>query len=99
MSHKKKNHVQNVSTCWHFSKGSCIFGDENCWFIHNDQSKESNETEKNSMICNICDKILKTKNEYMVHRKKEHEENIRTCHFYKNGTCPYKESCWFSHKY
>ena len=97
MSHKKKMHVQNVSTCLHFSKGSCTFGDENCWFMHKDQSKESGETEKNSMKCNICDKILKTKKEYMVYRKKEHEENIQTCNLYKKGTCTYKESCWFSH--
>ena len=98
MSHKKKMHVENVSTCWHFSKSSCIFGDENCWFVHKDQSKESDETDKISMKCNICDKILKTKKEFMVHRKKEHEENIQTCNLYKKGTCTYNESCWFSHK-
>ena len=70
MSHKKKKHVQNVSTCWHFLKGSCIFGDDKCWFIHEDQSKESGETDKKSMKCNICDEIHNTKKEFMVHLKK-----------------------------
>ena len=34
MTHKKMKHIENVSLCWHFSNGECLFGEETCWFKH-----------------------------------------------------------------
>merc|ERR1719186_2005279 len=34
MAHKKENHSEKVSICWHFTAGICEFGDKKCWFVH-----------------------------------------------------------------
>ena len=40
MKHKKTNHREKVSLCDNFSNGSCIYGDENCWFVHENETEE-----------------------------------------------------------
>ena len=98
MAHKKKNHVENVEICWHYLNGACLFG-EYCWFKHENEPKQSKkELNKESIKCNICDKIFKERNSFMIHKRKEHEENIEVCKLFKKGNCTYHEKCWFSHK-
>lgn len=46
MCHRKKQHVQAVPYCNKASSGKCIFGNENCWFQHN-EIKKSEENENN----------------------------------------------------
>ena len=98
MTHKKKKHTENISICWNFLNGVCPFGDL-CWFKHEINSSE-NKTESNikSTKCNICDKTLRDKKDFMMHRKKEHDEKLEMCKLFQKGNCSYKENCWFSHK-
>ena len=36
MKHRKLKHVHTVKPCSHAFKGDCKFGNEKCWFVHND---------------------------------------------------------------
>ena len=92
MIHKKSNHAEKVSICWHFVNGVCPFGDKNCWFIHEERNIES------VMMCNICGETLKSKKDFMIHRKQNHEKNVQICELIKKGNCTYNEKCWFSHR-
>ena len=98
MTHKKMKHVENVSFCRHFLNDKCPFGDKTCWFRHETDKENSNESNMKSIKCNICGKILKDKNEYMTHRKENHEENLKICNLFKKGRCTYHERCWFAHR-
>ena len=98
MTHKKKKHQENVSICWNFSNGVCPFGDL-CWFKHEITSNENKrESEIKSTKCTICDKTLRDKKDFMMHRKNEHEENLEKCKLFQKGNCTYNEKCCFSHK-
>ena len=46
MQHRKRFHEQIVQECKNYTKGSCIYGKQNCWFRHkdNESTKEINET-------------------------------------------------------
>ena len=55
MKHKKTMHVEKVSICWQFVSGTCIFGDQHCWFIH---SKSSNALEAVNFKCSTCEQEL-----------------------------------------
>ena len=54
MKHKKTMHMEKVSICWRFVSGTCIFGDQNCWFIH---SKSSNNLEAENLNA-VCVKFF-----------------------------------------
>ena len=95
MIHKKSNHVEYVSICFHFSNGACPY-DETCWFRHEIKSREKNK--ELTFICNVCKTIFESRNDLMMHKKKEHEGKIEMCKFIKKGNCTYDEKCWFSHK-
>ena len=98
MMHKKINHVENVNVCWHFLNGFCPYG-EMCWFRHETNSnKNKKDLDIKSIKCNICDKALNDIKHLMIHRKKEHEENLEKCRLYQKGNCTYEEKCCFSHK-
>ena len=88
MVHKKIMHVKHVSICWHFLDDSCSY-DKTCWFRHE-------KTIVLDPICNICKNKFKTRNDRMMHKKKEHENNVKMCELIKNGDCT--EKCWFSHR-
>ena len=90
MVHKKVNHVEKVSLCWNFTDGSCIYGEESCWFIHNKQ-------EQKSITCKICEETFISISKFMKHKKSEHIENVKLCMKDKEGQCPYLENCWFVH--
>ena len=89
---------ENVSLCWHYSNGECPFGDESCWFKHEINKENDNQSELKSIKCNICGNILKNKNEFMTHRKTNHEEIIKICNLFKKGQCTYHEKCWVGHR-
>ena len=36
MKHRKLRHIHTVKPCSHAFKGDCKFGNEKCWFVHND---------------------------------------------------------------
>ena len=98
MAHKKKNHAEIVDICWHFLNGACPFG-EYCWFKHENASEERKKESKVQTIkCNICGKTLQDRNSFMIHKRKEHDENIETCKLFQKGNCTYHEKCWFLHK-
>ena len=98
MIHKKIEHVDNVSKCWHFMNGFCPFGDERCWFGHENETKEIDGQEHKEIKCNICGEMLNSKTNFMKHRKIEHESSLKSCKLYEKGNCTYNENCWFSHK-
>ena len=94
MKHKKTNHREKVSLCDNFSNGSCIYGDENCWFLH------ENETEKiKEFKCNFCKKEFYKTSDFLKHRKIEHEQLVPACNRFKDGKCIFgADKCWFQHK-
>ena len=57
MNHKKTMHVEKVSICWQFVSGTCIFGDQHCWFIH---SKSSNALEAVNFKCISCEQEFRS---------------------------------------
>ena len=98
MTHKKKEHIENVSICWNFSDGSCPFEDDSCWFKHVTEPNEKNsESGQKSIKCNMCGKIINNRNNFMRHRKDDHEEMLQMCKLFENGNCTYKDKCLFSH--
>ena len=42
MKHKKEEHTAEVDICWKFAAMKCPYGNEKCWFIH-DEVKETAE--------------------------------------------------------
>ena len=87
MQHKKKKHSDKVSSCWKFSEGCCPFGEERCWFLHNNK--------ENDFKCSICDKTFNTQKYLMIHRKSEHADTIQKCK--NDGSCLFKNDCWYKH--
>ena len=55
MKHKKQHHRQSVPACINKAEGNCIFGEDKCWFIHDDQEIE-NDSEDNQDFCKDQDK-------------------------------------------
>ena len=95
MNHKKIEHTEKVNVCWHFSAGTCPFGDTKCWFIHSTAQISSNSSEYN---CSFCEKVFTNKSEFLKHRKKVHAKNIPLCKNFGKGACIYgNEKCWFNH--
>ena len=71
-------------SCWNLADGECSFGDEGCWFQHvNKPNENDSESGYKSIKCKICWKLLKNKNDFMRHRKQEHEENLQMCNLFK----------------
>ena len=70
MVHKKKDHRENVRTCWNYSAGTCGFGDNACWFLHTDASKSG------EVDCSICGKLFPHINHLLNHKKKDHVTSV-----------------------
>ena len=48
--------------------------------------------------CNLCDKVFKSKPEFMTHRKKNHNNVVKRCLNDRNATCSFSyETCWYNH--
>ena len=73
MRHYKRVHIETVTTCWNYSLGCCVFGDQACWFKHTEEVTSSN------MRCKICDKTFPNKSEYHIHKKKTHRSSVTPC--------------------
>ena len=95
MIHKKKEHAEKVSHCWHFSAGTCPYRDEQCWFIHTTEKSNFSISE---YTCNICEKVCSNQSNFLQHRKKYHEEHVASCNNFYKGECTYGNGkCWFNH--
>ena len=92
MTHKKSNHVENVSIWWPLSNGACPY-EETCWFQHEEHSIETNMEQ--GLICNICKETFKSRNEFMMHKRIQHEENVQTCKLIKKETALLTENVGF----
>ena len=94
MIHKKKYHSEKVKECWNLVQGECVFGDERCWFIHSDKNSATFEIQE--FKCKTCGKVENDVNNFLLHKRNEHEETVQQC---RNGeSCTYKQNCWFLHK-
>ena len=54
MTHKKKEHIENVSICRNFSDGSCPFEDDSCWFKHVTEPNENNSESGQKLLNATC---------------------------------------------
>ena len=96
MMHKKSKHIEKVSFCWNYESGSCIYGDENCWYVH--EPKDEPETSE-KFKCNECEKEFTFTYDFLKHRKKNHTQSVPICNKFKNGECTFgTEKCWFIHE-
>jgi hypothetical protein len=50
-----------------------------------------------TISCYYCGNNLKSKDNLMVHRKKDHVEKVRLCKFFAKGHCERAGDCWFRH--
>ena len=92
MAHRKKEHYDVINICRYFLKGNCSFGDEKCVYRHDENAKFK-------LKCKFCEKVFKTKDELMMHRKEHHPETVSTCRDQQTGYCHRKENeCYYSHK-
>ena len=92
MIHKKDSHKEKVTNCWQFTSGSCPFGDQKCWFLH--------EIESNPLpyTCNLCEGKFVSQSQLLSHRKKDHGHKVPKCKNQNNGKCIYSnKTCWFNH--
>ena len=48
--------------------------------------------------CKYCEMKFRTKQELMVHRKRNHAEKVNACKYYAKGTCHFEDRCWFKHE-
>ena len=78
--------------CKYFQSGICNFSDEDCWYIH-----KKNDKAMKTFKCGYCGKHCNSKNEFMIHRKTEHSSVVKACLNYANGTCEFKDKCWYYH--
>ena len=44
MTHRKTSHRELVSKCNNFTQNKCIFADKGCWFLHDDDKMEIDDT-------------------------------------------------------
>ena len=91
MKHRKRSHADKVAQCTLHSGGNCFYGEELCWFNHNDQVKMTSD-----FICKVCNKTFQTRSRVMLHMKHEHSDNVQKCRSFSKGDCGYT-SCWFKH--
>ena len=90
MKHNKDNHKEVVTFCWKFEAGNCLFGNQKCWFIHNEVKESTDYT------CKLCDNTFPNLPELMKHKKEYHIQTVQVC---KNRICIYgREKCWYKHK-
>ena len=56
------------------------------------------EEQKFKYTCNTCKDNFESKNELMMHRKKEHVEKVQVCWNFVSSKCQFVEDlCWFRH--
>ena len=96
MEHRKSNHAATVAICRNFKKGACSYADVKCWWRHTTDTVVT--TESAGIKCFVCEKVFNTKEELMLHRKKDHAEMVKKCTKYETNICKFRnEACWFVH--
>ena len=86
----KKEHVEQVKTCWNFESNRCPFAEDLCWFRHTNL-----ELPQEKYDCKFCGEVFKTKNDLQIHKKTKHSETVPYC---TNDKYWYRqEMCWFRH--
>ena len=94
MEHRKDKHVSAVAFCRNKREGRCIYSDDKCWWNHSAQSRNLEDNNK----CYLCEKTFVTRRGLMMHKKTNHEKIVRTCNYFRNGDCRFREeSCWYKH--
>ena len=83
MWHNKEMHIETVSTCWNYSLGTCVFGEQACWFRHSEPLTST------TIQCTICDNSFPNKLEFHIHRKQSHTALVTPCSQIDN--CKYGE--------
>ena len=96
MRHIKNEHADKVSMCRDYAEGNCTYSDDMCWFSHNEGQDQGNTPEYK---CDLCNKVLKGRFDFMKHRKLEHRPAVAKCKHALYGTCMFGEDkCWFLHE-
>ena len=50
-AHRKQHHKQYIQSCKNYKNGACIYGNDKCWFLHeNMETGEEIENEKENII-------------------------------------------------
>ena len=67
--------------------------------IDESENNSHAQNDDNSAVkCKLCDKILESRNKFMLHKKHEHTENVPVCLNFINGDCERGDTgCWFIH--
>ena len=50
MKHRKLEHRPVIPKCRHASYGTCMFGEDNCWFVHEAYKDEKNNQNNQEMF-------------------------------------------------
>ena len=88
MVHRKTEHYDAVAMCRNGTE--CKFSDK-CWWKHR-------QDHENMIECYFCKEVFASKGEVMLHRKKEHNEFVKSCNKFLIKTCNLnEETCWFKH--
>ena len=92
MLHSKRTNKEKVKPCQNYLNGHCDYSDIDCWFSHT----KSVDFVKRNFKCNYCEENFDIKTDFMVHKKKQHAENVPKCREELN--CHYgAKKCWFLH--
>ena len=92
MNHTRRAHNEKLQHCHNFLDDSCTYG-EKCWYIHDDEYRNSCPNIK----CNFCDEIFKTKSKLMKHMKAKHIESVKMCKNEDNNCRFGPQKCWYLH--
>ena len=66
--------------------------DAHVWYEHEEEEDEQ-------INCQHCDQTFSELKDLMTHKKNNHEERVRVCRHFIDGSCSYgEEKCWFVHK-
>ena len=106
MDHRKQNHPSK-KLCW--NKLDCVYKDRTpgCWYMHPELVQTQQQITTNSVsaindtnfTCKTCKTNFSTKNDMMMHKKNEHNNNVICKDFIQNSCRRGKqgEHCWYSH--
>ena len=95
MTHRKESHPNLIKPCTYFIEGKCSFEDSVCWYSH----KSIKSAVIQEFKCRFCGENFKRKEEFMKHRKIEHENFIPTCRENKKDSCRFTNNeCWYKHE-
>ena len=77
----------------------CDFQADGIWQLNKHRNlKHCTEASKEKVACRDCKKEFADKSTFMVHRKKEHRNNVGMCRKFIAGQCPFSDDyCWWAH--